>query len=150
MPKPRPNRKPENANDSRATKVDIKKKQIIEAMKATLGNVTAACQKVGISRDTYYDYYNRDENFRNEINNISEMLVDFYEGKLHELVDALNPTAVIFALKCKGKKRGWIEKQEIVQTQQVVADDLDLSKLTDDELQSFLDIVKKCQKKSNE
>jgi ACT domain-containing protein len=39
-----------------STNTDTKKKQMIEALKKTLGNVSAACGQVGISRNTHYDY----------------------------------------------------------------------------------------------
>ena len=147
MVKIRPSKKPEQAPDSRATKKDMRKKLMIQAMKNSLGNVTAACQEIGIGRDTYYQWYNQDENFRKALEEVSENCLDFYEGKLHELVDSLNPTSVIFALKCKGKKRGWIEKQEIVQTQQVVADDLDFDAMTKEDRDKFIELCQKYQKK---
>ena len=147
MVRKRPNKKPSEIKGTGPTKKDMRKKLMIQAMKNSLGNVTAACQEVGIGRDTYYQWYNQDPVFRKALEEISENCLDFYEGKLHELVDSLNPGAVMFALKCKGKKRGWVERQEIVNTEQISSDDIDLSKLSDSELDKFLEIVKKCKKK---
>jgi len=89
------------------------KKGLIEALEKSLGIVTTACKQVGIGRTTFYNYYNSDENFRQSVNDISEMALDFAESKLLEQIKAGNVSANIFFLKTKGKKRGYVERQEI-------------------------------------
>jgi len=88
------------------------KKQMIEALTSSLGIVTTACKTVGISRTTFYQYCKDDEEFKNQVDDISEIALDFAESKLHKLIDDNIPAATIFYLKTKGKKRGYIEKQE--------------------------------------
>lgn len=87
------------------------KKALIEAMTEALGIVTTACQTVGLSRKTYYDYYKNDKEFRSEIDDIADVALDFVEGKLLSQIEENNPTSTIFYLKTKGKKRGYIEPQ---------------------------------------
>ena len=47
---------------------------------------------------------------RKDIENVT---LDFAESQLHEQIREGNVTATIFLLKTKGKKRGYIERQEI-------------------------------------
>jgi ACT domain-containing protein len=91
----------------------LKKEQLLEAMVNTLGIVSTACLNVGVSRTTYYKYYNEDEQFKGQVDDISNIAIDFAESKLFDLIKEGNIAAVIFYLKTKGKKRGYIEKQEI-------------------------------------
>jgi len=91
----------------------LKKEQLLEALVKSLGIVSTACLNVGMSRTTYYKYYNEDEQFKGQVNDISDIAIDFAESKLFDLIKEGNITAVIFYLKTKGKKRGYIERQEI-------------------------------------
>lgn len=91
-------------------------KDMFDNLLVTLGNVTSSAQKTGISRGTHYLWMNTDENYRQWINEIENHQIDFYETALHRLIQDGNVAAIIFALKCKGKKRGWFEKNEIAIT----------------------------------
>lgn len=142
-------KRPVTVPESKVTKINATKKAIVEAMKATLGNVTAACQKVGTSRDNYYKYYNEDPDFRKAVTeDVQEMAGDFVEGKLFELIDSMNPAAVMFYLKCRCKKRGYIERQEIVNTEQLSSDDIDFDAMTKEDRDKFIELNRKYQKKS--
>jgi hypothetical protein len=90
----------------------LKKEQLLEALTKSLGIVSTACLSVGVSRTTYYKYYNDDKQFKNQVDDISDIAIDFAESQLFELIKGGNITAVIFYLKTKGKKRGYVEKQE--------------------------------------
>ena len=89
-----------------------KKRQLVKALEKSLGIVSTACQSIGISRTTYYKYYNEDEDFRQSVDSISDIALDCAESQLFELIKEKNVTAIIFYLKTKGKNRGYIEKQE--------------------------------------
>jgi hypothetical protein len=91
----------------------LKKEQLLEALTKSLGIVSTACLSVGVSRTTYYKYYNDDKQFKNQVDDISDIAIDFAESQLFELIKGGNITAVIFYLKTKGKKRGYVEKQEV-------------------------------------
>ncbi len=95
------------------TNTDILKKQIVEALEKSLGVVTTAVKNVGIHRSTFYDWYNIDEAFKKEVDSISDIAIDFAESQLHKQIQGGNPTSTIFYLKCKGKKRGYVEKTEL-------------------------------------
>jgi len=91
----------------------LKKEQLLEALTKSLGIVSTACLSVGVSRTTYYKYYNEDKDFKTLVDDISDVAIDFAESKLFDLMREGHPTAIIFYLKTKGKKRGYVEKQEL-------------------------------------
>tara|TARA_R100001440_G_scaffold16711_1_gene28271 strand:- start:17494 stop:17853 length:360 start_codon:yes stop_codon:yes gene_type:complete len=89
------------------------KKALIEALEKSLGIVTTACKQVGIGRTTFYNYYNDDQEFKHQVDDIANMSLDFAESKLLEQIKDNSTAATIFYLKTKGKKRGYVERQEI-------------------------------------
>ena len=102
-------------------KSDILKKRLIDEMTAKLGNVSAACssiypndnEKAENLRKRYYYWIKNDDEFKESIESISEKTTDFVEGKLIQLINELNPSAIMFYLKCKAKNRGYIERTEL-------------------------------------
>lgn len=95
---------------------NIKKKAMLKALETTLGVVTNACRSVGIDRTTHYLWLKEDKDYRQAVEEIGEVALDFAESKLHKSIEAGSDTATIFYLKTKGKKRGYIERSEIDQT----------------------------------
>ncbi len=98
------------------TQTDIHKKAMIEALEKSLGVVSVACRTVGIARNTHYEYYKNDAEYRRNVDSIADIALDFAESKLHKNIENGSDTAIIFYLKTKGKKRGYVERQEIEQT----------------------------------
>tara|TARA_R110000823_G_scaffold278322_1_gene396768 strand:+ start:2648 stop:3028 length:381 start_codon:yes stop_codon:yes gene_type:complete len=98
-----------NMNESR----HIKKESILKALEQSLGVVTVACKKADIPRSTFYKWINEDEVFAIAVNDIENIALDFAESQLHSQIGNGNTSATIFYLKTKGKKRGYIERQEI-------------------------------------
>jgi hypothetical protein len=68
---------------------------------------------VGVGRTTYYEYYNTDPDFKKEIDELSNVALDFAESQLHKQIKEGNTSATIFYLKTKGKERGYVERQEV-------------------------------------
>ena len=95
------------------TKTNILKNNLIKALEQSLGVVTTACKEVKCNRSTFYDYYKKDPKFKAQVDAIQDIALDFVESKLFEQIKDENTTATIFYLKTKGKKRGYIERQEI-------------------------------------
>ena len=98
-----------------ATNSDALKKQMIKALHETLGVVSPACEMVNIARSTHYRWMELDEKYRKEVESVQEFQLDFVESKLFENIGNNDTTATIFYLKTRGRKRGYIEKQEIDQ-----------------------------------
>ena len=115
------------------------KKAIIEALEQSLGVVTSACKKVGVGRTTFYGWLADDEEFAKQVKDIENVALDFAESQLHQQIKSGNPTSTIFYLKTKGKKRGYIERMENENTNK----NLDLSNLTDEELEARLKQAKR-------
>lgn len=97
-----------------SNRIEHTKRALIEAMEASLGVVTTACKKVGISRTTFYEYYKTDQAFKKEVDDIEAVALDFAESQLHAQIMKGNTAATIFYLKTKGKGRGYIERIENV------------------------------------
>ena len=116
------------------TNSDIIKKAMIEALKKSLGIVSTACEQCDISRQTHYRWLTEDPKYKEETENITEAAIDLVESKLYEKIQGIavqtfnskgepvvyeqapSDTAIIFYLKTKAKKRGYIERveQEII------------------------------------
>ena len=88
------------------------KKAMIEALEKSLGIVTTACKSVGINRSTHYDWMRDDEDYKKAVLGIEDIALDFAESKLHKSIEKGSDTATIFFLKTKGKKRGYVERNE--------------------------------------
>jgi hypothetical protein len=95
---------------------DILKKRLLEALEKSLGIVTSACKKAKVARSTYYEYLHNDPDFKAEVESIQDMALDFAETKLMQSINNGSDTATIFYLKTKGKKRGYVERQELDHT----------------------------------
>jgi hypothetical protein len=93
--------------------MDSNKKAVIEALEQSLGVVTTACKSIDLARSTFYSWYNSDEEFKAAVDDIQEIAVDVAESELHKLIKNGETTAIIFFLKTKGKKRGYVERTEM-------------------------------------
>lgn len=109
--------------------MDSIKKNIIQALKDCYGIVTDACRKANVPRSTYYKWLNEDPDFKAAVEDTQEEAIDFVEGKLFQKINGVkigklddgelnvydqppSDTAIIFYLKTKAKKRGYVERQE--------------------------------------
>ena len=95
------------------TNTDITKKAMLEALEKSLGIVTSACKSVDISRETHYRWLREDAEYKAAVDALSDVALDFAESQLHKQIKDGNSTATIFFLKTKGKKRGYVERQEL-------------------------------------
>lgn len=86
---------------------------MIDALIEALGIVTLACKKIGIARQTHYAWYNEDEEYKKAVDDVLDVALDFAESMLHKQIQDKDTTATIFYLKTKGKRRGYIESQQI-------------------------------------
>jgi hypothetical protein len=112
-------------------KMDSNKKEILESLEKHKGIVTTACASIGLARSTYYDWVSSDPDFSAAVDEIRETAIDFVESKLMEKIEGItmldkemdsetvtyrlppSDTAIIFFLKTRGKKRGYIERTEV-------------------------------------
>jgi hypothetical protein len=113
-----------------------------------LGNITSTCNQLGYARSQVYKWINEDKDFKSAIDEIGEIALDFVESKLFQKIDGIHSktddgivykkepdtTAIIFYLKTKGRKRGYIERTEIDLNDKRP----DLSELSISEIQQLL------------
>lgn len=89
------------------------KAAMIEAMKQSLGVVTTAAKIAGIARQTHYDWMRDDLEYKKAIEDTAEIALDYAESQLHKQIGAGEVASTIFYLKTKGKKRGYVERNEV-------------------------------------
>lgn len=89
---------------------------MIEALEKSLGVVTTACKTVGIARQTHYEWMREDADYKKAVDDVADIAIDFAESQLHKQIQSGEVSSTIFYLKTKGKKRGYIERQEITGT----------------------------------
>ena len=86
---------------------------MLDALEKSLGVVTSACKTVGVGRTTHYLWLQEDKEYKAAVDELSDVAIDFAESQLHKQIKEGNSTATIFFLKTKGKKRGYVERQEV-------------------------------------
>lgn len=130
------------------------KEKLLNSLKECSGIVTFACEKVGLSRQTFYRWYRDDSEFKERADAINELQIDIAEASLLKKIQKGDTTAIIFYLKTKGKSRGYTERKEIVAPDgvgvQVASKDFDVSKLSEEERKLLLSIAEKQDKSAKE
>ena len=96
-----------------------KKETFLIALRNNLGHISKACTAANIHRQTYYSWIDKDPEFKQECADVEESLLDLTESKLLENIQKGDNTCIIFYLKTKGKKRGYVEKQEFEVTKPI-------------------------------
>lgn len=91
-----------------------KKRLMLNALTKSLGIVVFACKKTGISRTTHYSWMKNDSKYREKVEDIDAVALDFAESALLKLIEKGDVSAIIFFLRTKGKSRGYSEKIKIV------------------------------------
>jgi len=99
------------------TNLNINKKKMLEALEKSLGVVTQAAKLAELNRGDHYNYLKSDPVYAAAVLELENVSLDFAESKLFKEVEGGNITAIIFYLKCKGKKRGYIDHVETEQNQ---------------------------------
>jgi hypothetical protein len=89
------------------------KQKMIEALEKSLGIVTSASRLAGIRRETHYHWLRSDKEYKARVKEIENVALDFAETQLHKQIAKGNPLSTIFYLKCKAKKRGYIEQHNL-------------------------------------
>ena len=89
------------------------KQNFINHFPKTMCNISKTCKQMSISRGTYYKWMDDDADFEKEIIHAKEGLIDDLESEIYiQIFEKHNIVATIFALKCLGKKRGWMENEK--------------------------------------
>lgn len=94
---------------------DIKK-----AIEDSGGNISIIAERLGCEWHTAKTYIEKSEETKAAYEAETESVIDLAESKLIENIQANDNTAIIFYLKTKGKKRGYIEKTEVEHSGNIV------------------------------
>ena len=139
-PKPEPQPKPaeghKGGNPPKLTEADIAR--VIEVMRACGGIKTAAAERLNVGRTTLYAFLKEHPAVQEAVDEIDEDIKDLTELKIIQAIRAGEMNTVRWYAEMKMKDRGYVRRVETtgkdggpVETQQK----LDLSKLTDEELE---------------
>ena len=90
-----------------------KTQDIIEALESVNGMVYLAARKLGCTAQTIYNRMAKSEAIKDAVENSRGELIDISEQKLRQAVLNGEPWAVALVLKTLGKKRGYVERQEL-------------------------------------
>lgn len=91
-------------------------KQIIDALNDAGGLILRAARALGCQRGTIYERAAKSPAIMKAINQARMGVVDDAEQAITDQIAKGDTTAIIFALKCLGRTRGWQEKQVIEAT----------------------------------
>lgn len=87
-------------------------KFLVDLYKKKGCNVSATCSAIGCTRWAFYKWKDKDPKLAQMLEEAYESIIDFAESKLVEHINEGDITSLIFFLKTKGKKRGYVEKTE--------------------------------------
>lgn len=99
--------------DAKTLKTLANKKKALDALKSTMGNITAACTAADINRRNFYKWREDDPEFDQAVKDISESAIDMGETALMKQIQDGNTACIIFLLKTRGKHRGYIESTQV-------------------------------------
>lgn len=84
-------------------KTDTSKKRMLRALKKHKGLVVTAANAVGISKSTHYAWYHADEAYKEAVDKVMDLEIEYVECKLGDLIEDGNASAIQFYLKNKSK-----------------------------------------------
>mgnify|MGYP003619021471 FL=1 len=91
----------------------VKDSEIEEAIQATGGMIALSAQRLGVSASTVSRRIAKSERLQEAAREATDRQLDRAESALMNAVEAGESWAVCFFLKCKGKGRGDVERQEV-------------------------------------
>jgi len=93
----------------------LKQRKFIESMEQNGFRVKQTLRQIGVSKDKYYKVWKKDKRFLLAVEAMREEMLDYYVGLNTEIASdskhgMAQSNAVIFAIKCLGKDKGWDER----------------------------------------
>ena len=90
------------------------KKELIDALIQSDGNMAAVARSFNCSRTLVWKYVDEDPEMRELTDELSESFVDEAESQLFKQIREGNTAAVIFFLKTRARHRGYSERLELL------------------------------------
>ena len=119
---------------------------MLQALDKSMGIVSRAAEAIGINRSSHYRWMNSDEEYREQVESINEKVIDIAEHHLLGQITGGNISAIIFFLKTKGKKRGYVERQELTGKDGGPLEHkntFDISHISEEEQEAILNILER-------
>ena len=86
---------------------------VTAAIRDMNGNISAVAKRLGVCRQTVYTYIDRHPSVKDVLAESRETMLDNAESSLYRAVLNGEAWAVCFFLKTQGKRRGYVERQEV-------------------------------------
>ena len=107
-----------NGNNGNGTNGVSKKREetcarIIKAVGESNGLLTVAAARAGVGLTTVNRYVAEFPSVHQAVIDAKCKMVDFAESKLYQKIKGGDNACIIFYLKCQGKSRGYVERQEV-------------------------------------
>jgi len=84
-----------------------------EAIKKAGGFISIAARTLGVTRQAIWKRVKKSARLKEAIDDIEEKYLDLAESELVKAIDGGERWAITFYLRTKGKKRGYVEGQEL-------------------------------------
>ncbi|OGW36957.1 MAG: hypothetical protein A2Y97_10150 [Nitrospirae bacterium RBG_13_39_12] len=94
-------------------KKGLTEEQIIQALEAKAGFISEAAKALNVTYEAIRKRVAKNKRLQQAFDQIKERKLDFAESKLMKQIEEGNLGAICFFLKCQGKRRGWVERQEM-------------------------------------
>lgn len=122
----------------------ITAREAIEAIRDSRGFVTVIAKRLGCSRRHVYNLRDKYVSVAEALEDEREKTKDWVESKIVQRMDEGSDTMLIFYAKTQMKDRGYVERQEVTGADGgPIVTKVDLSDLTDDELDQLADIARR-------
>lgn len=95
-------------------KIEVTEEQFAEMLRKAGGFRTRVAKQLGVTVSAITHRIKRSKYLTDVCQTIDETVLDIAEAALLKAAQNGEPWAVTFILKCKGRKRGWIERQDMV------------------------------------
>lgn len=109
--KPTPDKKPDKPEKPYRQRYTLE--EILEGIAKSTGSTRSIAQVLQVQRCTVYEWKERHPEVAKAMLEARRDFVDLAEDSLRAQIQEGNTGATIFALKCLGKDRGWVERTEI-------------------------------------
>ena len=105
--------KPDKSKRALPSQTEQNKAKLLKVLRKNQGLVSTACDEVGVSVEFYYYHYNKDLEFKQQVDLINEKVIDFAESKLYEKIREGSEKSIHFLLRYRGRKRGYTDSIDI-------------------------------------
>ena len=112
-------------------------KQLAKGLEAAMGNVSVAARALGYSRSGLHLRISESKYLQEIQKDLRESMTDNAESSLNRAILGGEGWAVCFYLKCQGKDRGYVERQEVHQETKLTLSS-PLEGMSDDELAAII------------